>query len=412
MFIKNGSSIFNNTGLIISIIILLLLLMFSYNKCYNNTEMFYNNNNSASSINENKSLAEKTAYFAKRSITDILSEPKNTIPLTVYNIVYNAIINVLTKNNTIEHSTTHINLYTELATRFAYNAQVSAETQINSNSDINTLPDLVYGVVYQAILTALSTDTFANVIDNFNTTSITSSITSKSSNTPTLDPPSNVRVNITKNNISISFTVNILNNTYIPKQFMVVLSQYNSEFINTGHNQLYLSNENEINTNAYLNNTQKQNTNLCTLINGMPSCNYTFNNVDITDSDNNIYYYKIGISSIYDTGNSVFITPYNITTINKLFNLTTTIDYQNNLMTDFNTYKATQAKNAISNGILNNANYSDTLSTAEGQYEIIKTQLGNYPSNLLMDPQSKTQNLLSNIVDKSMAQGILNINVK
>ena len=32
MFIKDGKSIFNNTGLVISIIILLVLLIFSYNK--------------------------------------------------------------------------------------------------------------------------------------------------------------------------------------------------------------------------------------------------------------------------------------------------------------------------------------------------------------------------------------------
>ena len=50
--------------------------------------------------------------------------------------------------------------------------------------------------------------------------------------------------------------------------------------------------------------------------------------------------------------------------------------------------------------------------TADGQYEIIKSQLGNYPSNLLMDPTSEQQNSLSDIVDKSLAHGILNVNVK
>ena len=34
MFIKNGKSLFGNTGLIISLIILCVLLYFSYNKCY------------------------------------------------------------------------------------------------------------------------------------------------------------------------------------------------------------------------------------------------------------------------------------------------------------------------------------------------------------------------------------------
>ena len=240
----------------------------------------------------------------------------------------------------------------------------------------------------------------------------TTQTTDNTQKTALLEPPSNVRININNNNITIGFTIDITRNAIIPKQFMVVLSQYNSEFINTGHNQLYVSNENEINTNAYSIETQKQKTNLCTLINGIPSCKYTFNNVDITDNNNNIYYYKIGISSVYDNGNSTFITPYNVNTINNLFNLTTTIDFQNNLIADFNTYKATQAKAVGTGGVGSSSNYSDTLSTAEGQYEIITSQLGNYPSNLIMDQQSELQNSLAAYVDKSMAKGILNINVK
>ena len=185
---------------------------------------------------------------------------------------------------------------------------------------------------------------------------------------------------------------------------MVVLSQYNSEYINTGNNKLYVSNEDELNSSIYSNNAIKQKTNLCTLINGMPSCKYTFNNVDITDSDNNIYYYKIGISAIYDNGNSKFVTPYNITTINKLFNLTSTLDYQNNLVSELNTYKALKAKTLGING-------NTTNMPEDSQYELIKSQLGNYPSNLLMDSQSE-QNLLRTYVDKSLAHGILNVNVK
>ena len=157
---------------------------------------------------------------------------------------------------------------------------------------------------------------------------------------------------------------------------MVVLSQYNSEYINTGNNKLYVSNEDELNSSIYSNNAIKQKTNLCTLINGMPSCKYTFNNVDITDSDNNIYYYKIGISAIYDNGNSKFVTPYNIT----------------------------KAKTLGING-------NTTNMPEDSQYELIKSQLGNYPSNLLMDSQSE-QNLLRTYVDKSLAHGILNVNVK
>ena len=55
--------------------------------------------------------------------------------------------------------------------------------------------------------------------------------------------------------------------------------------------------------------------------------------------------------------------------------------------------------------------YGDTISTADGQYELIKSQLGNYPDNLLLDSQTINKGTLSDIVDKSMAQALLNINV-
>ena len=145
-------------------------------------------------------------------------------------------------------------------------------------------------------------------------------------------------------------------------------------------------------------------TNLCTLLQGVPSCTYTFNNIDTMDENGKIYYYKIGISSVYDTGNSRFVIPYNINTDNKLFNLNTSVEQQNKLVAEFNKFKEQQN--------IQSKNYSNTMSTADGQYEFIKSQLGNYPSNLVMDPTSELQNSLSDIVDKSLAQGILNINVK
>ena len=40
MFIKDGKTLFGNTGLILAIIILVLLLIFSYNKCYKQPEPF------------------------------------------------------------------------------------------------------------------------------------------------------------------------------------------------------------------------------------------------------------------------------------------------------------------------------------------------------------------------------------
>ena len=223
------------------------------------------------------------------------------------------------------------------------------------------------------------------------------------------EPPTDVRISINGNNITIIFTIKINNNSKIPKKFIVVLAQHDNNYKNTGNNKIYLSNEYELNM-SVSSNEKTYKTNLCTLIQGIPSCTHTFNNVDIKDDNGNLFYYKIGISSVYDNGNSAFVMPYNINTINNLFSLNNSIEQQNNIVDEFNKFKQSQQASQLLDG--NNNTYSNTMLTADGQYEIIKSQLGNYPSNLLMDPTSEQQNSLSDIVDKSLALGILNVNVK
>ena len=220
------------------------------------------------------------------------------------------------------------------------------------------------------------------------------------------EPPTNVRISINGNNITIIFTIKINNNEKIPKKIIVVLAQHDNNYKNTGNNKIYLSNEYELNM-AVSSNDKTYKTNLCTLIQGVPSCTHTFNNVDIKDDNGNLYYYKIGISSVYDAGNSAFVIPYNINTINNLFSLNNSIEQQNNIVDEFNKFK--QSTQLIDG---QNNTYSNTMLTADGQYELIKSQLGNYPSNLLMDPTSEQQNSLTDIIDKSLAYGILNVNVK
>jgi hypothetical protein len=224
--------------------------------------------------------------------------------------------------------------------------------------------------------------------------------------TPTTRPapePQSVRVNINGSSLSLNFTLDLSNNNPIPKKFMVILVQYDNNYRNTGNNKLFVSNEYELNNSVAVNKTTYQ-TNLCSLVNGAPTCNYSFNNLDIMDSTGNSYWYKIGVSAVYDWGNSNFITPYNVVSTNHLFTLDSSIDNQNNLFTDYIKYKQTQDSKETSN-------YANANATADGQYEFIKSQLGGYPSNLIMDPTSATQNLLSDLVDKSMSQALLNVNV-
>lgn len=224
--------------------------------------------------------------------------------------------------------------------------------------------------------------------------------------------PKNVRIKISGGSIIVNFSIDINYDKNIPKSFIIVLAQYDNNKNNTGNNKFYLSNETDINPYANsdptntkqveLSDNKKPQTNLCTIVNGIPLCEYTFSNIDIKDKYGNIFYYRLGVSAIYEKNgksvNSEYVTPYNISTSNKMFTLSSSLDNQEQESQCSQTPKSANA-------------YSETISTADGQYELIKSQLGNYPDNLLLDSQTINKNTLSDLVDKSMAQAILNVNV-
>ena len=101
------------------------------------------------------------------------------------------------------------------------------------------------------------------------------------------------------------------------------------------------------------------------------------------------------------------ISKYKISEFEKaeLYFVSRDYDKANKLYNDFTTFQQNQKTQVQS------ASYSGAMSSADGQYQLIKSQLGNYPSNLVMDTTSAKQNLLSDLVDKSMVQGKLNVNV-
>ena len=222
-----------------------------------------------------------------------------------------------------------------------------------------------------------------------------------------LQSPTDFNIKITGGNLVLNFSIDNSANNILPDSFIIVLAQYDNNKNNTGNNKIFLSNEYVLNTNVQntssIGSTQ---TNLCAIANGKPICQYTYSNLDVRDISGNLFYYKVGVSAIYNNVNSLYVTPYNVVNSDKLFTLDSSTEKQNKQFTDFLNYQ---------NGIVSNptsANvYSGTISTVDGQYELIKSQLGNYPDNLIIESQTIDSGTLSDIVDKSMAQGILNLNV-
>ena len=226
-------------------------------------------------------------------------------------------------------------------------------------------------------------------------------------NCSTLPVPNNVRIAINGGNISLKFSLTNTTDLPTPSQFIVILAQYDSTKKNTGNNKFYLSNEYEI-TSSVVATKENYQTNLCTFVNGLPNCNYTFKNIDIIDGNGNTFYYKLGVSAIYNNYNTQFIMPYNVNSSDKMFTVGASTDIQNQKYSDFLAYQKSLNNNNTS-GTSNP--YSQTISTADGQYELIKSQLGNYPSNLVLNDQITNSSTLSDLIDKTMANGIININV-
>lgn len=219
--------------------------------------------------------------------------------------------------------------------------------------------------------------------------------------------PKDIRIKIDKGEIILNFNLDTIFNKKTPTQFMIILSQYDYNKKNTGNNKFYSSNEYELSSslNIDLTNYKK---NVCYLVNGNPICEHIFKNLPIRDDTNKLYYYKIGISATYDDEHTTpFFLPYNINTDDNLFTIEETTEEQEKQHTDFLEYQKNLNKNSINQNIYNNM-----LSTPDGKYELIKLQLGNYPDHLIIEDQTISKSSLSDLVDKTMAEGIVNINVK
>ena len=264
---------------------------------------------------------------------------------------------------------------------------------------------LIISLLFLIILVYFSYNKcYVKNIDNFDST--TETIRPTNPQIPSFPAPENLRIKVVGDSIEVIFSIDNTS-TNLPNSFILVLAQYDVNKNNTGNNKFYLSNESilkpgllyssVVNSKSGLKITPARN--ICNIVNGKPYCEYVFTNIDIKDPDGNIYYYKLGVAALYDNNiNSVYVTPYNISNSNKLFSLDESLDSQN-------LQGSGNSKNISANV------YSNTISTADGQYELIKSQLGNYPDNLMLDSQITTSGLLTDLVDKSMAQALININV-
>ena len=247
-----------------------------------------------------------------------------------------------------------------------------------------------------------------NNIDNFNPptvsaeTTVSTVTTASPQTTPTtiILSPLNVRIiRINENEFKVNF--HYPKNSNITK-FIIVISQYTSQLESVGELKILVSDESIGSLSAICHSQGSLNQN--------NKCSHTFSNIARIDNENNNYLYRIGVAALGENAMgenaiSVFAEPNNIPLLGGKRMFTMEKDFK------FISLDAINLSTTSSIPVSGMSN-SDFLNEGiDSQYDLLTNQLGGYPYNAILSSTSTTQNLLSDLVNKSMADKIVNINL-
>lgn len=218
-----------------------------------------------------------------------------------------------------------------------------------------------------------------------------------------------IRISDTEFEVRFNYSSNSQNRDLqnsLVSQFIIVLLQYNYSLEPVGEIKILVSDE-----------SSKSTTQICSLnILGSFSCGHRFSNVAKLDNDGKHYIYRVGVASIgkcnlttpvptqIKNEISVFVEPQNIPlvsgkrmfTMEKDFKIPTEFETELSPITPLSQVSGTSNTDFLNEGI-------------DSQYTLLSKQLGGYPYNVILDSKSSSQNLLADLVDKSLADNVVNI---
>ena len=250
-------------------------------------------------------------------------------------------------------------------------------------------------LIYLAVKSNSHKNNTRNNCNNSNSNSNKSILYERFTETGKLEKPTNVKVkvNLDTSSIILSFKYNKNTSGYTPEKYLVVLAKYlddveTGERKRIGDSQFSISDE----SSASINNK------MCTKIGNIITCEHTFANINSRDNQGNPYLFKVGVAAILGDNISDFATPSNIGMGNEFFKMVNDINENvNNSVMDSSTVKE----------VSDYGSYGAT-----GSYiDMLKSQLGGYPNNLVMDKNISDANTLSDLIDNTFAHGTININV-
>ena len=251
----------------------------------------------------------------------------------------------------------------------------------------------------------------AKNIENFDVPTTTNpsttnpSTTNPSTTKPAPSQPQRVRiVRVSDSQFQVHF--------YYPSNtvsgFIIAIYQYQSDMTPIKDIKILVTDETTGSTNAICSSAGASST-------GGINCGFshTFNDIAKLDSNGKNYLYRVAVAAVMtdttypsnpvDTISS-FAEPENIPVVGnmKLFTMEPNFLLPGNVNLTSSAPAATMPISATSN--------TDFLNEGiDSQYNLLTQQLGGYPYNAVLSSTSSSQNLLADLVDKSMADRILNI---
>ena len=252
----------------------------------------------------------------------------------------------------------------------------------------------------------------AKNIENFDVPTTTNpsttnpSTTNPSTTKPAPSQPQRVRiVRISDSQFQVHF---YYSNPNTVSGFIIAIYQYQSDMTPIKDIKILVTDETTGSTNAICSSAGASST-------GGINCGFshTFNDIAKLDSNGKNYLYRVAVAAVMtdttypsnpvDTISS-FAEPENIPVVGnmKLFTMEPNFLLPGNVNLTSSAPAATMPISATSN--------TDFLNEGiDSQYNLLTQQLGGYPYNAVLSSTSSSQNLLADLVDKSMADRILNI---
>lgn len=234
----------------------------------------------------------------------------------------------------------------------------------------------------------------------------------------------NIKINPFNKTITVKFEKTNLNND---ESYILLLSKYNNNLEKVGNLDIKFGTDYEEPTTTTTTTTQSGGNPSTTepeykhkhdiICNEFNICEYTFTNVEDKDKEGNVFYYRLGVGIIDNTGHKkISIFRFGENNEQEFFRVDNTIPEQRRLLNrlkNLEKLKAAQSSKA-SQKLTDDVNVDENgkqVYDIDAYMKMLRPFIGNYPDEFTLNQQKLDELSLSKYLNKSMALGEVNVDV-